>query len=627
MNKADMDRKEKKRQTSDGDTAMAGLPLPTLEKTIDRFTDWATPFLTNEQRAQTRAALNSFLRPGGLGVLLQKKLLEYSDKNPDGSWLDNYWNSHFLAQRSPTPTRSNYFFLFRHRESSRLKSAAALVAAALNHKLLLDQQHVPLAVQRQTPVCESQMNNLFSTSRIAGESEDILQHGETKTGGDTSGPRHIVVFYRGNIHRLDLISKDGLAHSLRDIERGLEEICYKCLDEQATGRSIGHLTTLPRADWSRTRRALVEDSKNNAGSLHLIESALFSLHLEDFSPKDNLAACQQVFLGDSGNRWFDKGLQFIVFQNGQAGLNVEQSGLDRATIVDFLDYVLGIDPQSIDQYSGAVEQGIPFNRELVFDLPPDLQKKIVRTSGDYERRRNALVCKLVEFNVFDSALLVKKQISSDSFVQCALQLAHYRTTGKNAAVSQNISMRHFSAGRVQPMWTMSSQMKDFVDIMQLQEAAPSQKLAALKKAADQHARRVAECRSGDVPVLHLAELHNIYKRHPEDFKADFFTRLTSGGFNQQEINKALSLFRSPGWTCMKKQAFHTSFLASPNLLHQGFSPDCHGGRNISIGSILHKNALHAFLCTQKDNETALTTFMESWLTAMDDLRELLSGIR
>ena len=52
-----------------------------------------------------------------------------------------------------------------------------------------------------------------------------------------------------------------------------------------------------------------------------------------------------------------------------------------------------------------------------------------------------------------------------------------------SAVDQNISMRHFASGRVQSMWTLSSEMIDFVTVMTDAEKPDVEKFEAFEKAA------------------------------------------------------------------------------------------------------------------------------------------------
>jgi carnitine O-acetyltransferase len=623
MNKyePEMDKTRKSRNTLKAAGTPPLLPLPSLKDTADCFTRWFTPFLTNEQRAQTRAALNAFIKPDGLGVLLHERLQTSHNQNKQSCWLDEYWVTRFLARREPIVRSGSFFFLFRQGELDRTRHAATLIAGALNYKLVLDQGHVPLAVERTLPTCVNQITNLFGNTRIPGETLDTLLSPPINDKTKSSASRHIVVFLRGNLFQLDLISASGQPHALMDIEKGLREIVDHCFDVQAAGRSVGYLTTLQRSDWARTRVSLMQGSNNNADNLAIIESALFTVHLEDFEPADNRVACDEILRGNGANRWFDKSLQFIIFENGYAGLNIEHSGLDRAGIVDFLDYILGIDPNSIDQYSGAARQGLPAFKELAFDLPPTFQKKIARAATAYESLRSSLTSQTIEFNDYHAKLLAQKRVSPDALVHCALQLAHFRLTQKLAAANQNISMRHFAFGRVQSIWTLSSEMIDFVAIMLDEKKSDTDRFKALQYAAVQHEKSIVASREGEVPEQHITELLNIYKRHPEEFQADFLSRLTSGGLSPQDIDNALSLFTSDGWTSMKKNAFTTSFLASPTLVHHGFYAADRD--NIAASCLIHNEVINLYLCAGKSHKKLIDPLAAGWHQAITELHDLL----
>lgn len=63
----------------------------------------------------------------------------------------------------------------------------------------------------------------------------------------------------------------------------------------------------------------------NAQSFKAIDESLFVFCLDDYSsPSDLDLSHRNIFHGRNGrNRWFDKALQFIVENNGRAGLNGE----------------------------------------------------------------------------------------------------------------------------------------------------------------------------------------------------------------------------------------------------------------------------------------------------------------
>lgn len=63
----------------------------------------------------------------------------------------------------------------------------------------------------------------------------------------------------------------------------------------------------------------------NAQSFKEVDDSLFVFCLDDYSsPSDPDLSHRNIFHGRKGrNRWFDKALQFIVENNGRAGLNGE----------------------------------------------------------------------------------------------------------------------------------------------------------------------------------------------------------------------------------------------------------------------------------------------------------------
>lgn len=69
----------------------------------------------------------------------------------------------------------------------------------------------------------------------------------------------------------------------------------------------------------------METQAVNAKSLKNIDDSIFVFCLDDYSsPLDIDLSHRNIFHGRNGrNRWFDKALQFIVENNGRAGINGE----------------------------------------------------------------------------------------------------------------------------------------------------------------------------------------------------------------------------------------------------------------------------------------------------------------
>jgi hypothetical protein len=74
-------------------------------------------------------------------------------------------------------------------------------------------------------------------------------------------------------------------------------------------------------------RKSMEKDTVNAGNFDNIDASLFALCLDDYASELDLdKAHRNLFHGQKArNRWFDKAMQFIVENNGRAGVNGEVS--------------------------------------------------------------------------------------------------------------------------------------------------------------------------------------------------------------------------------------------------------------------------------------------------------------
>ena len=214
-------------------------------------------------------------------------------------------------------------------------------------------------------MCMEQYYRLFSSYRVPGVEKDKLVDSSTNLALD---PEHIIVISRNQIFELDVVvnftrlSDDQLYHQLRRIKRQSEE-------EESTNASfanIGFLTSLPRDEWAKARNELMRESTNR-DCLDTIERCIFvicldkkvdpnfnkkpanvSLNMSTEENKENSIAdgsldaskagkgavngasglqvdpFEQMTLtafqmlhgcnseNNSGNRWFDKTMQFII---------------------------------------------------------------------------------------------------------------------------------------------------------------------------------------------------------------------------------------------------------------------------------------------------------------------------
>ncbi|MEU4521780.1 choline/carnitine O-acyltransferase [Amycolatopsis sp. NPDC024027] len=556
------------------------VPVPTLEDSGRRFLEWCAPLLTPEELAETEAAVAEFL--AGPGPALQARLEEY-DRSPGvRSWLDTFWPYRYLGRRDRIALNANFFFLFQDSPLGQVERAAELTASAVDYKVKLDGQLVPPVLLRGTPQSMVQHQYLFSATRIPGE---LLDTSRTRF---PSPERHIVVFVKGTPFRMDVLAEDGRPYSPAQLADGLRAILK---DDHVADVPAGPLTTKARAEWAASRAALLE--AGNADALETIETALFCLCLDDFTPADALEAGDRLLYGD--NRWYDKAVSLIVFEDGTAGINVEHCELDGTTILGFTDALL----------SGSREErepadGVPGYEVVEFALADALREDARAAREAFKAYADATATATVSFD-FGANRAKELGMSPDAFAQMAYQLAHRRAKGLTGATYESIATRQFQNGRTEAMRVVTPEVVRFADVL-TSDASAEEKREAFRAAAAKHVARAKECQAGDAPEQHLWELQLIGKR---------------GGDTETP-----ALYTSPGWLKMRDDYLSTSSAPSVHIQYFGFgstSPQC-----IGIAYVLLPDRWNIYLSTPKHVSAEMDRFAGELTKAVAELQELLA---
>jgi carnitine O-acetyltransferase len=592
------------------------VPLPTLAETCARFLDWCGPLLTADQLAETAAEVAAFQRSDG--PLLHAELQRFDSQGGVHSWLDTFWPYRYLGRRDRIALNANFFFLFNgdadtddDRDDAagqdQLGRAAGLIASAVNYKRRLDQELIPPIVQRGQPLSMEQNKFLFSETRIPGRVQDTVRVPYSDQWPGPSQERHIVVNFGGNMFRMDVLGADGAPYPLDDLRSGLAAVCAAGATRAATDTSVGHLTTKARAEWAASREGLIALDPGNATALDTVETALFCVCLEDFAPTDPRHACDQLLHGDSGNRWFDKAVSFIVFADGQAGINVEHCGLDGTTILSFVDALLGTPAAEQSRQSGARPQGGPPVEPVSFVLDADLRADIAAAAASFADYGADTATVTVSFDDFGTERAKALGMSPDAFVQLAYQLAHQRARGLIGATYESISTRQFRRGRTEAMRVVTPEVLTFVTTMDDPGADAVARRAAFRAAAQAHVRRAKECQAGDAPEQHLWELLLIQHRHGAEIG----------------IAEAPALFRTPGWLIMRDDYLSTSSAPSTSIQYFGFGST--SSRCIGIAYVLLPQRFNLYLSTPRPVAAEMYEFADRLRDAVRELSELLAS--
>ena len=212
----------------------------------------------------------------------------------------------------------------------------------------------------------TQYGRLFATCRLPVPGRDTVY--------SFTDSKHIIVAAKRQFFSVEVLGNDGqiLPQGSSYLIAALERVLQLANEGSNNAVPVGILTSEHRDTWATARKKL-EVSRINRDSLHLLDTALFILVLDD-APGRNLQTTAPLMLHSDGkNRWFDK-IQLIVCQDGVAGVNMEHAPLDGHTALRYLTDISGemlswkgeVPHSNTPTPTGALESGV---RKLAWDLP------------------------------------------------------------------------------------------------------------------------------------------------------------------------------------------------------------------------------------------------------------------
>jgi carnitine O-acetyltransferase len=475
------------------------LPVPRLDETCALYLKFVRPLLTEAEFETTQRAVDDFLRPGGDGEMLQRRLLRWDETSAVDNWLDPLWDDWYLCDDTPLPVNVSPGFVLARGNRPQLARAARLLAAALSFKELVDREQLEPDRANGEPLCMREYSRLLSATRIPGKEKDrVERHPDS---------RHVAVVRDNRFFRLDALDDAGRAYRVEELERRLQEIVE---DVETAGAPVGALTTNRRRTWARMREEHLLNGPSAAReSLRSLESAILVLVLErDAVPGGprSTGAARLALHGDACGRWFDKSIHFVVAANGVSGICMEHAGFDGTTMLRFAEYL--VEHEDRPQTGAPAPAPAPGPVELVFEVDDPARAAIDRSREEAAELVRRTDLALLDFGSFGREVLVGRLASPDGFVQMAFQLACSRLTGETASTYESVSTKRFLHGRTEAMRSVSPESVAFVD--SLRSLAGRGRAAELLRAAiANHAATVARCREGRGVDRHLLGLRRM----------------------------------------------------------------------------------------------------------------------
>ncbi|XP_075945980.1 carnitine O-palmitoyltransferase 1, muscle isoform [Anarhichas minor] len=490
------------------------LPVPSVDDTIYRYLESVRPLLNSEQYNQMEMLANDF--KDSKAAQLQRYLILKSwwGTNYVSDWWEEYI---YLRGRSPIMVNSNFYIMDllyiipTHRQAAR---AGNVVHAMLQYRRKLERgEHAPLRALGTVPMCSTQMERIFNTTRIPGIETDIVQH--------LTDRKHLVVYHKGRFFKVWLYT--GGRHLLpSELETQFQRILNDTSEPQPGELKLAALTAGNRVPWARARIKYFSQGGNKV-SLDAIESAAFFLTLDGepqgYDPaktKSFDSYAKSLLHGKCYDRWFDKSFTLISYPNGKMGVNAEHSWADAPIVGHMWEYVLATDCFHLGyteegHCKGDVNKGLPYPSRLQWQIPKECQEVIETSYLSAKQIADDVDFHGHLFHEFGKGLIKKCRSSPDAFIQLALQLAQFRDQGVFCLTYESSMTRMFRDGRTETVRSCTSEAVAFVRAMEDAGATNAQRLALFRKAADTHQNMYRLAMTGSGIDRHLFCLYIVSK--------------------------------------------------------------------------------------------------------------------
>lgn len=445
----------------------------------------------------------------------------------------------------------------------------------------------------------NQYNKIFGTCRIPCLPVDKLEF-----NGDS---KHIVVVHNNHFFKVNLyVNLQPISE-----QQVLEQLTNIVQQSRKPIEPIGILTSDHRDTWAKAYHNLIKSSRNEK-SIREIQKSLFLVCLDEEMPNEPVAANRRTLAsrqlihgggscGNSGNRWFDKTVQFVIGKDGIVGLTYEHSPSEGQPIAVMVDYLVNF--MKKDGAKGIEDVACPPElKPLQFDINEKTLCAINTSSDNIDKLAANLDLSCFAFKKFGKEFVKSQKFSPDSFIQIALQYTFYRLYKVPGAHYESAATRKYIGGRTETIRSCSQESVEFAKAMLDDKKTAADRANALKAAINGHKKYTMEAVHGLGVDRHLLGL-----------------KLAA-----QELGVALpALYKDPSYirsTHMRLSSSQVAtkcdgFMSYGPLTEDGYGC-CYNPRSNDINF-----AISAFVSNQ---ETSAAMFHNALCTSLSDMELMLA---
>ncbi|KZP01532.1 acyltransferase ChoActase/COT/CPT [Calocera viscosa TUFC12733] len=464
------------------ETPLPRLPVLPLSETVSKLKRSLRPLAASAQQWEDACRKLDELEQGSVGKALQERLEErerlgalgLDGGDASAHWLEQWWDDGaYMAYRDSVVVNVSYYYGFTpppaHLPAHPAHRAAALARAALLFRRELYAGNLAPDTVREGGLCMDTYRWMFDCCRVPGLPADwaVSFAGELAAKGR---PGHVVVLRRNRFWKVSVDDGKGGILSTDDLES--RQIQYVYDNATADGPGVGVLSGNDRDSWAVDYERLSLDPQN-AAVLRAIESAAFLICLDTERPEgiiDFSRACWHA--GTSGiswaNRWYDKPLQFIVFDNGKAGFMGEHSVMDGTPTVRLCDAVCRMLHDTDFDHGGPLgRSALPEPEELVWRIGKEDDAAISRATESFSTLIHSQALSY-HTTSYGKALIKNYRVSPDSWAQMLIQLAHARLSPPGTppvGTYEAATTRRFAHGRTETVRTVCDESRAWVEAM------------------------------------------------------------------------------------------------------------------------------------------------------------------